>query len=107
MKKCFRILGYPKFYSHITEENLKKKLMDDLISKWDGDCKIIHGHARHPQSQKFVEQSNDTLERMMASMMEQFNDPHWTNYLPKIMFNLNTQPSRAPGFTPYEILFSF
>ncbi len=39
-------------------------------------------------------------------MMEQFNDPHWTNHLPKIMFNLNTQTSRTTSFTPYEILFS-
>ncbi|CAF1137190.1 unnamed protein product [Brachionus calyciflorus] len=54
-------------------KEFKNVLMLSLIESWDGNCKIIHGRPRHPQSQGLVEQGNGTLERMIASMMTQFN----------------------------------
>ncbi len=69
--------------------------MVDLIKKWDGDCKLVYGRPRHPQSQGLVEQSNGTIERMIASAMEQEKTKEWSKLLPRIQFNLNSQKTRS------------
>ncbi|CAF0914883.1 unnamed protein product [Brachionus calyciflorus] len=80
--------------------------MKNLINSWDGDCKVVHGRPRYPQSQGLVEQSNGTLERMMSAMMTQFNTDNWVKLLPKIMYNLNTQESSSTKFMPFEIVYN-
>ena len=65
--------------------------MVNLLNSWDGSCRFIHGRARHPQSQGLVEQANGTMQKMIASMLVQFNTQNWVKLLPKVMFNLNTQ----------------
>ena len=45
--------------------------MVELIKRWDGDCALIYGRPRHPQSQGLVEQANGTVEKMIAAAMEQ------------------------------------
>ena len=52
---------------------------------------MIHGRPRHPQTQGLVEQANGTMERMIAAMITQFKSNVCVDYLPKMMFNLNTQ----------------
>lgn len=64
-----------------------------LNNKIKGDCKIIHGRPRHPQSQGLVEQANGTLERMLAALMNQNNTKDWVSLLPIVQYNLNTQKS--------------
>jgi hypothetical protein len=58
--------------------------MFDLVKKWDGDCKLIYGRPRHPQSQGLIEQANGTIEKMIASAMEQNQTKEWTKLLPTI-----------------------
>ncbi|CAF0823577.1 unnamed protein product [Brachionus calyciflorus] len=91
--------------SKVEKEDNNSILITRLIESWDGNCKIIHGRPRHPQSQGLVEQGNGTLERMIASMMTQFNTNNWVKLLPIIMFNLNTQESSATKEMPFEIVF--
>ena len=74
-----------------------------LIKKWDGDCKVIYGRPRHPQSQGLIEQANGTVENMIAAMMEQEKTKEWSKLLPRIQFNLNTQKSSSTKFMPFEI----
>lgn len=66
----------------------------------------MHGRPRHPQSQGLVEQANGTLERMLAAMIAEKKSNHWISYLPKIMYNLNTQKSSSTNFMPFKIVFA-
>jgi hypothetical protein len=68
----------------------KNKLFVQSIASWDGDCKIVYGRPRHPQSQGLVEQANGTAERMLAAAMEQQKTKEWTKLLSQVMYNLNT-----------------
>jgi hypothetical protein len=69
--------------------------MKDLINSWDGDCKLVYGRPRHPQSQGLVEQANGTLQRMLISAMEQQKRKDWANLLPRIVFTMNTSISSS------------
>ena len=60
--------------------------MVDLIKRWDGDCTLVYGRPRHPQSQGLVEQANGTVEKMVASAMEQYKTREWSKLLPMIQF---------------------
>ena len=75
-----------------------------MIASWDGDCKIVYGRPRHPQSQDLVEQANGTVENMIGAAMEQYNTKSWAKLLPKIAYNLNTSKSSTMKFMPYNYL---
>ena len=64
-----------------------------MLESWDGNCKLIHGRPRHPQSQGLIEQSNGTMEKMIAAMMAQFKTSDWEALLSRVMYNINTQHS--------------
>jgi hypothetical protein len=87
----FPYIGLPKILQCDNGKEFKNKEVHALIKKWEGDCKMIHGRPRHPQSQGLVEQANGTMERMIASYESQFKDNDWEEFLPLIMYNLNTQ----------------
>jgi len=76
------------------------------VCSWEGDCKIVYGRPRHPQSQGLVEQANGTVEVMISSMMEQEKHRNWPSLLPRIMYNLNTSKSSSTKFMPYEVTFN-
>lgn len=46
--------GLPLILQSDNGREFKNLLMVDLINRWDGDRKIIHGRLRHPQSQGLV-----------------------------------------------------
>ncbi len=75
-----------------------------------GKCTIVHGRARHPQSQGLVEQANGTLKTMLAAMKQQEPDElkkrNWPAMLPYVMFNLNTVKQTSTNETPYKIVFN-
>ena len=80
--------------------------MVSTICKWDGECKLVYGRPRHPQSQGLVEQANGTMEIMIGAYMEQYKTKKWIELLPLIMYNLNTSKSSSTKFTPFEIVFN-
>jgi hypothetical protein len=88
--RVFAYFGLPFILQSDNGREFKNQLMVNLVESWEGSCKIVHGRPRHPQSQGLVEQANGTLENMLRSMMVQFNRKDWVSFLPKIMFNLNT-----------------
>ncbi|CAF1068102.1 unnamed protein product [Brachionus calyciflorus] len=102
-ERVFVCTGLPYCKQSDNGTEFRNHLMKNLIDSWDGDCKVVHGRPRHPQSQGLVEQSNRTLERMMSAMMTQFNTDNWVKLLPKIMYNLNTPESSLKENEEYEI----
>jgi transposase InsO family protein len=92
-ERVFAYFGLPDILQSDNGLEFKNSLMVSLLTSWDGSCRFVHGRPRHPQSNGLVEQANGTMERMIASMCEQFQNKNWVSFLPKIMFNLNTQHS--------------
>jgi transposase InsO family protein len=115
-ERVFPYFGLPSIFQSDNGLEFKNATIRTLIENWDGDCKIIYGRPRHPQSQGLVEQANGTTQRMLAAtvsqniIMNQINQSSkseykWPYLLPQIMFNLNTQRHSAAKATPYEIVF--
>ena len=69
----------------------------------DGDCKLVYGHLRYPQSQGIVEQVNGTVETIIGAGMEECQTKSWSKFLPIIQFNLNASKPSSTIIMPFEI----
>jgi hypothetical protein len=68
---------------------------------------IIHGRAKHPQSQGCVEQGNSVVKRTLETRQARLGIQSWVSALPFIVLAMNKQhhsavPTRMP---PYEVIF--
>ena len=97
-------LGLPKLFQSDNGIEFRNQCMRKLIRNWDGDCKVVYGRPRHPQSQGLVEQANGTLSRLICNEMHEQNTSDWASLLPKIMYNLNC--NRSTGNFLFFIIFS-
>ena len=48
------------------------------------ECKIVHGKARHTQSQGSVERVNQEIKKLLGSLMRKKVDPCWVKYIPLV-----------------------
>jgi hypothetical protein len=73
--------------------------------------KLVHGRARHPQSQGKIERFNQTLGRHLTKMMWneelQVQDYRWIDVLPSFVIAYNKVPHEAHKKSPYEVFFGF
>eukprot|EP00731_Ephydatia_muelleri_P029863 Em0021g386a len=78
------------------------KLIEDVVSTWH-----VNGRPRHPQSQGLVEQAHYTLKRMISAKVVECGDqsPPWSQWLPHIVYTMNTQVHDTTKQTPYELVF--
>ncbi|CAF0919694.1 unnamed protein product [Brachionus calyciflorus] len=90
----FPYFGLPNIFQCENGTEFKNSLVKNLIQNWEGDCKMVHGRPRHPQSQGLVEQANGTVERMLAT--HNFIQEKVTVLIPKIDRGGSDLP-RLPG----------
>ena len=76
-KNWFGYFDLPKILQSDNGNEFKNKLFVNEVCSWEGECKIVYGRPRHPQSQGLVEQANGTVEVMISSMMEQEKHRNW------------------------------
>ena len=82
--------------------------MTEEIAKWIGDCELRYGRPRHPQSQGLVEKGNGSITAMLASMKASSDKPQqfkWSDNLPKVMFNMNTDYHSSIRTTAFRAVF--
>ncbi|KAL5486382.1 hypothetical protein EMCRGX_G018851 [Ephydatia muelleri] len=86
-----------------TKAPLRPIIADGLFSR----IQLISGCPRHPQSQGLVEQAHYTLERMISAKVVECSDPSppWSQWLPHIVYTMNTQVHDTTKQTPYELVF--
>ncbi|XP_062523627.1 uncharacterized protein LOC134198278 [Corticium candelabrum] len=86
-----------------------RKVFADIIRKvvrlWPGDCKIVTGRPRHPQSQGLVEQAHRTVQHMLAVRRAEYPGTGWTKYLSLVQYAMNTQIHSAINVAPYDVVF--
>ena len=68
--------------------------------------KLVHGRARHPQSQGKVERFNQTLGRHLTKIMwdevSGVQGYRWIDVLPQFVIAYNKAPHQAQKKSPYE-----
>ena len=96
----------PKILQSDNGLEFKNRKMVALVNRWDGDCTLIYGRPRHPQTQGLVEQANGTVEKMIAAAMEQHKTKEWTKLLPSIQFTLNTSKPSSTRIMPFKAVFN-
>lgn len=111
-EKVFPYVGLPRNLHSDNGREFVNKIVRELVKDWgcENDVLFINGRLRYSQRQGLVEHGNATIERHIANkratlgLIGDTTYP-WANWLPKIMFNMNTEV--APGIkkTPYEVVF--
>ncbi|KAF0407994.1 SCAN domain-containing protein 3-like [Gigaspora margarita] len=75
------------------------------------EIKLVHGHARHPQSQGKIERFNQTLSRHLTKMMwDEISGSQgyrWVDVLPQFVIAYNKAPHEAHKKSLYEAFFGF
>src|SRR6185295_3615576 len=73
--------------------------------------KIVHGHARHPQSQGKIERFNQTLgwhlTKMMWDEVSKVQSYRWINILLSFVITYNKVSHEAHKKSPYKTFFGF
>ena len=102
----FCLFGPPHILPSDNGKELKNINLATMIrEKWP-ECKLIHGKARHPQSQGSVERVNREIKKVLGSLFGKTNDSCWVKYVNIAQYSINTSPhSTLENNTPYRILF--
>ncbi len=61
----FTILGAPVILQSDNGRKFVAKVIQELVDMWTG-VKIVHGRARHPQSQGSVERCNQDIKQLIG-----------------------------------------
>jgi transposase InsO family protein len=61
----FTILGAPVILQSDNGREFVAKVIQELVDMWTG-IKIVHGRARHPQSQGSVERCNQDIKQLIG-----------------------------------------
>jgi hypothetical protein len=63
--------------------------------------------AYNPQSHGLVERANQTVQRIMRSIIDTHHDAinKWEKYVNQVTFIMNTTVNSSTGFTPYELVY--
>ncbi|KAK7088499.1 hypothetical protein V1264_022412 [Littorina saxatilis] len=70
------------------------------------NLRIVHGRARHPQSQGSVERSNADVKQMLSAWTIDNGTSNWSEGLRFVQLQKNSSPHRnVHNKTPYEVLF--
>ena len=77
---------------HILQMNLKTSILHTFIREHWPECKMIHGRARHPQSQGSVERVNKGIKKVLGSFMRKSKDPGWVKNVNRTQYSINTSP---------------
>ena len=102
----FCLLGPPHILQSDNGREFKNINLATFIREQWPECKVIHGKARHPQSQGSVERVNKEIKKVLGSFMRKSKDPCWVKYVNRTQYSINTSPHSTLEYkTPYRILF--
>ncbi|XP_062507046.1 KRAB-A domain-containing protein 2-like isoform X2 [Corticium candelabrum] len=105
IKNVFSVVGLPLILQHDNGKEFCNKIIRKVVRLWPGDCKIVTGRPRHPQSQGLVEQAHRTVQHMLAVRRAEYPGTGWTKYLSLVQYAMNTQIHSAINVAPYDVVF--
>ena len=105
-KHVFPVFGLPRILQMDNGKEFVNKTIVKVVEDWPGNCQIINGRPRHPQSQGLIEQANGTVETMLRVMRSDEGDSFdWPGAIPHIMYSINTTIQHAIKMSPYEAVY--
>ena len=79
-----------------------REIIDEIKQVWP-QCKIVHGRARHSQSQGGIERLNRTVEGKLATWMSDSKSKHWAVGRHFVRWQINTSLTEATNKKPYVL----
>ena len=110
-ERVLAYLGPPHIFHSDNSREFVNNLLHSLLDNWSsGNVTFVTGRPRHSQSQGLVERGNAIIEdKTVAIKREEGFDGQttypWASWLPKIMFNMNTQWHTTIKDMPYKLVF--
>ena len=110
-KRVLAYLGPPHIFHSDNGREFVNNLLHSLLDNWSsGNVSFVTGRPRHSQSQSFVERGNAIIEDKIAAIEreEGFDGQPtypWASWLPRIIFNMNTQWHTTIKDMPYKLVF--
>lgn len=77
-------------------------IIDELKALWP-ECVIVHGRARHPQSNGGVERGNQDVENMLGAWMRENNSSNWSLAIHVVAMQKNDRVHSTYSETPYKL----
>lgn len=84
----FSTLGAPTILHSDNGGEFVNKIISAVVKKWP-NLKLVHGKPRHSQSQGSVERSNQDIEAMIATHIQDTQKSNWSHFLKFIQFKKN------------------
>ncbi|MGZ5547959.1 MAG: RNase H-like domain-containing protein [Nitrososphaeraceae archaeon] len=97
--------GFPRTILHDNGSAFISELMNKVCKIFD--CKQIKSTAYNPQSHGLIERFNQTIEKILRSLIEQHQEKYskWTRLLPQALFCYNYCINKTTGYSPYKLAF--
>lgn len=80
------------------------EIIKEISQVWP-DTKMVHGRARHSQSQGGIERLNRTCQEKLGKWMTTNKTKKWTIGRLFVRWQINTQLHSTVGATPYSLAF--
>ena len=110
-ERVLAYLGPPHIFHSDNGREFVNNILHSLLDRWSSNnVTFVNGCPHHSQSQGLVERSNMVIEDKIAAIKKdegydgQMSYP-WASWLPRIMFNMNTQYHTTTKETPYKVIF--
>ncbi|KAG8462535.1 hypothetical protein KFE25_010360 [Diacronema lutheri] len=81
-----------------------REVISQIKQLWP-DFLMVHGRARHSQSQGAIERLNRTVQARLAAWMSDNNSTQWSVGCRFVRWVINTTVTRATGSSPYKLAF--
>ena len=78
--QIFFIFGVPYILQSDNGREFRNSLILAVKMMWP-DMNLVHGRARHPQSQGSVERSNADIKKMLSGWMREKRSTNWSKGL--------------------------
>lgn len=85
-------------------DNDVREVIEEIASVWP-DVKLVHGRARHSESQGGIERLNRTCQEKLGKWMAQNQSKKWTVGRLFVRWQINTQLHQTVGTKPYNLVF--
>ena len=80
-------------------------IVSELADMWP-ECRLVHGRARHSESQGGVERLNQTAQRRLAAWRRDNPKASWARVgVNVVMWGLNSTHTKSINMVPYEYVF--
>ncbi|XP_025412805.1 KRAB-A domain-containing protein 2-like [Sipha flava] len=100
----FTLFGAPSILHSDNGREFVNKIVTSVCEMWS-QVKIVHGKARHSQSQGSIERANQDIESMIATWMETNDNAKWSESLRFVHVMKNSAFHSGIKRSPYEAMF--